>query len=60
MAASVLALAARIDDPETSATAAAACARELRESLGRLRELAPAEVARDWVDDLAARRAGSR
>lgn len=43
-------LAGRIDDPKTSATAAAAAAKELREYLGKLESLAP-EVADPTVVD---------
>lgn len=55
LAASARALAARLDDSETSATAAAACAKALREVLDRLRELAPAVVEADGVNELQAR-----
>lgn len=60
LAASVLKLAARLDDPETSATAAAACARALTEQLGVLRELLPPEQKGGALDDIAKRRAARR
>ena len=49
-------LAVRLDDPGTSATAAASCAKALVDIMGVLRELAPAEVEGDSVDELVARR----
>jgi hypothetical protein len=60
LAAAARRLAELVDDPHTRPTAAAMCARELRECLGRLRELAPPEVIRDGLDDLAGRRARRR
>lgn len=56
LAATALALARDIDDPETSPTARAACARSLRETLDRLRELAPDELQVDALDELGSRR----
>ena len=56
LALSALALAARMDDPDTSATATASCAKALLETLGRLHELVPAEQESDRLDELAARR----
>ncbi len=47
LAVTALALARALDDPETSATARAACAKELRETMRVLREFldgAPAKV----------------
>ena len=49
-------LAETIDDPGTSATARAACAKALVDVLDRIRELAPEQVAGDALDDLGARR----
>lgn len=57
LAASALALAAELDDPDNSATAKAACARALTETLDRLRELVPPAVEQDRLDELAAARA---
>lgn len=59
LAASALSLARSMDDPKTSPTARAACARALREALDRLREQAPPPVSRDGVDALQ-RRARSK
>jgi hypothetical protein len=56
LAASALALAREIDSPKNSATSKSMCARALRETMDRLRELAPAEEADDRLDDLSARR----
>lgn len=58
LAASALALARELDRRENSATSKAACARELREILGQLRELAPPAVKGDGVDELQARAKG--
>lgn len=55
LAESARALARKLDDPETSATAAAACAKALREALDRLRELAPAVEETDWLSELQGR-----
>lgn len=52
-----LAVAARIDDPDTSPTAIAALSRALAENLDRLRELVPPAKEADGVDVLAAQRA---
>lgn len=60
LAAAALELGARIDDPETSATAVSACAKTLRETLDRIRELLPAQQAGDAVDELTSRRAQRR
>jgi hypothetical protein len=60
LALTALALAADIDSPETSPTARAACTRELRETLDRLRELAPPREQSNHLDDLTARRAKRR
>lgn len=56
LAAAALSLAGSMDDPGTSATARAACARALREVLDRLRELCPPSEGSDRVDELSARR----
>lgn len=57
LALSALALAARIDDDENSATSVAACARALAETLATLRDLVPPKTEADGVDVLAAQRA---
>lgn len=60
LAADALALARRIDDPETSASAVASCSRALAKVLGELRlqgmPQAPAAETGDRVDELASRR----
>jgi hypothetical protein len=56
LAASALALAAEIDSAGNSATSKSMCARELRDTLDRLRELAPPEEEEDGLDELTARR----
>jgi hypothetical protein len=55
LAASALALAAEMDD-ENSATSKSMCAKELRETMDRLRSLAPPREENDGVDDLTAQR----
>jgi hypothetical protein len=55
-AASILALARELDDPENSATSKSMCARSLLDTLDRLRELAPSEEKDDQVDELVNRR----
>jgi hypothetical protein len=60
LAASALALAAEIDSVGNSATSKSMCARELRDTLDRLRALAPKGEENDDLDDLAARRAKRR
>jgi hypothetical protein len=61
LAASAVALAYEIENPYNSATSKSMCARELRDTLDRLRELAPVKRREDSVDvirnDLAERRA---
>src|SRR4051794_21630964 len=57
LAASALALAKELDNPENSATSKSMCARALTEQLDHLRELAPDEEKGDKLDDLSARRA---
>jgi len=56
LAQAALALAARIDDPDNSATSVSMCARELRDHMNRIWELAPAETRDNRVDDLSTRR----
>ena len=56
VAAGCRAVAAKLDDPSTSATAAAACLKALVDGLDRLRALAPPEVTEDLVDELSRRR----
>lgn len=60
LAMSALRLAELMDDAENSATSRSMCGRELRDTLGRLRELAPKEETKDGLDDLSARRAARR
>jgi hypothetical protein len=60
LAASALALARELDDPDNSATSKSMCARALNDTLDRLVELAPDEDEKDALDDLAARRAARR
>lgn len=57
LARAVVALAYEIAHPYNSATSKSMCTRELRESLDRLRELAPEKEEADQLDDLSARRA---
>lgn len=57
LAASALALAARMDDSGNSATSIAACARALAEHLAALRALMPPVAESDAVDELASARA---
>lgn len=54
--ASVVALAADVDDPGTRPAARAMVARELRETLSVLKALAPIEKSSDAVDELTKRR----
>jgi hypothetical protein len=56
LAASAVALAYQIEHPYNSATSKSMCARELRDTMDRLRELAPKAEEADNLDDLAARR----
>lgn len=60
MAASAIALAYQIENPFNSATSKSMCARELRETMSKLRELAPPEEEGDGIDELSARRATRR
>jgi hypothetical protein len=57
LAAAAVALAYEIENPYNSATSKSMCAGQLRDTLDRLRELAPAEEETDGLDDLSARRA---
>lgn len=57
LAATALALAAELDDPENSATSKSMCARALTETLEKLRAMAPAERPKvSKLDELRARR----
>jgi hypothetical protein len=56
LAALALALAREMDD-DNSATSKSMCAGQLRETLDRLRELAPGAEEADEFDELAAQRA---
>lgn len=56
LAASALVLARELDNRRNSATSKSMCARELREVMGRLWELAPAPEEADWLDELKERR----
>jgi hypothetical protein len=60
LAASAVALAYEIEHPYNSATSKSMCAREMRDTLDRLRSLAPEEIRGDRVDDIAAQRAKRR
>lgn len=60
LVASAFALARELDSVENSATSKAACARSLRETLDRLRELAPAAADADRLDELGSRRSRRR
>jgi hypothetical protein len=57
LAASALALAAEIDDPNNSATSKSMCARALIDTLDRMRDLAPDGDEKDKLDELSTRRA---
>lgn len=57
LAASAVALAYEIANPYNSATSKSMCAREMRDTLDRLRELAPEEDHADSLDELKQRRA---
>lgn len=56
LAAAALALAESVDDPSTRPTAKAMCARELRETMSQLRQLAPAKLKSSKIDDIARKR----
>lgn len=60
LAASAIALAYQIENPFNSATSKSMCARELRETMSKLRELAPPAEEEDGIDELSARRAERR
>jgi hypothetical protein len=59
-AAAAMALAAEIDSEHNSATSKSMCARELRETLGHLRDLIPTVPADDKLDKLSKARAARR
>lgn len=56
LAASAVALAFQIEHPYNSATSKSMCAREMRDTLDRLRALAPEEAEADELDEIKARR----
>lgn len=56
LAALAVALAREVDDPDNSATSKSLCAGRLIDAVDRLRQMVPAEVQADGLDDLAARR----
>lgn len=56
LAMSALRMAREMDSAGNSATSKSMCARELRDTLDRLLELAPKEERGDELDDLRARR----
>ena len=56
LAAVVLAMAERIDDPNTRPTAAAMCAQRLQDALTQLHRVAPAKPKKDKLDELSKRR----
>jgi len=60
LAMSALRLAREMDNAGNSATSKSMCAREMRDTLDRLRDLAPQEVPSDRLDDLARQRAKRR
>jgi hypothetical protein len=60
LASSALSLAEGMDDPGNSFTSRGIAARELRETMDRLRDLAPEEQKKDGLDDLSAARAKRR
>lgn len=60
LAMSALRLAREMDTSDNSATSKSMCARELRDTMDRLRELAPKEEKEDGLDDLSKRRAARR
>lgn len=59
-AALAIAMAKRIDHPDTSASSAASCGRVLADALERLRALAPPAAETKPIDELRARRAKRR
>jgi len=60
LAASAVALAYEIQNPYNSATSKSMCARELRETMAKLRELAPEAEGEDGIDELGTRREARR
>lgn len=59
-AATAVRLAYELEHPFNSATAKAACAKTLNETMDRLRELAPEQPKKDRVDEIGAKRAKRR
>ena len=57
LAGSAYALARAVDSPQTSATAKAACGKEMRETLARLAALAPEEAKKGRLHDIRSGRA---
>jgi hypothetical protein len=57
LSASAVALAYEIEHPFNSATSKSMCAREMRDTLDRLRELMPPEEKPDAISDIEAQRA---
>lgn len=55
-----LAMARELDSANNSATSKSMCAKQLREAIDRLRELAPEPEKKDDIDDLSRRRRDRR
>jgi hypothetical protein len=60
LGATALALAAELDDSETSATAKSMCAKSMVDVFREIRALTPPKKERDGLDDLSARREARR
>lgn len=60
LALAAVALAREIDSGRNSATSKSMCSRELRETMLKLRELAPEPAKGDRIDELSRRRAARR
>jgi hypothetical protein len=60
LAATAVALAYELENPYNSATSKSMCARALNETMGTLREMAPAEREGDGIDDLERKRSERR
>jgi hypothetical protein len=60
LAATALALAAEIDDPDNSATSKSMCAKALNETMAALHALAPAKREPDGIDEVTSRRVQRR
>lgn len=60
LASAAVALAYELTNPFNSATSKSMCARELREAMARLRELAPPKAERDRIDEVARKREARR